>query len=219
MEDKKFITKIIHKSVMVSILAIIIISIINIIPNPIVPHNNDWIPFYGSFVGSIMSGIIAGLLTYEGVRKTIQYTDKTRIDDFRKTIMPFFQVMIKGTGGELRKNNYEIENSGENLADDKQDYNIRVAFKNIGMKPAINIMFKQDLLSNALNVNDESKEITLKVKVDESNDDAVNCFNFSIQFQNLSGIEYIQNYEIKFEGPVKLAEIIPFNTLPRIKKL
>lgn len=149
-----FVKKIIWKIILASLVLIFIVILINFIPSKFTPHNSDWIPFYGSYMGAIMSGIIAGLLTYEGVKKTIVYTEKTRSDDFRKSIMPFFQVILAGTGGEKHSNHYSLENIGEKTLNQSEAI-IRIKLKNIGMKDAINLRIGDDLIENAVNVNQE----------------------------------------------------------------
>ena len=210
-----FVKKMIKKIIFASLVLILIIIVINFIPSSFVPHNNDWIPFYGSFVGAIMSGIIAGLLTYEGVKKTIEYTDKTRSDDFRKSIMPFFQVILAGTGGDKHSNHYSLENIGEKT-EKQTNYIIRIKLKNIGMKDAINLRCDDDLIENAVNVNQViDKKISFDIKVNNSTY-VNNCYNFYIDFQDIIGNLYVQEYELKFEGDITIDKLKIVSSLPRL---
>ena len=86
--------KIIIRTIGISILLIILINGINYISIKSLPvaHNSDWIPFYGSFVGAILSGIVGGLITLEGVKETINDAKKAREIDERQRIRPYLHM-------------------------------------------------------------------------------------------------------------------------------
>ena len=85
-----FLKKVILYTTIISLLTIGIINIIVIIPNNWVAHDNEWIGFFGGFLGTIIAGVIGGFITYKGVKKTI---DENRIEGaerMRQQKMPIF---------------------------------------------------------------------------------------------------------------------------------
>ena len=79
----KDIKKIIIVTIVISIIIIVVANMLNIIaiPGTVVDHNSAWISFYGSFIGAIICGIVGGLITLEGVKATIEYTQECRRED------------------------------------------------------------------------------------------------------------------------------------------
>lgn len=73
------------------LLAIVFINIILIIPNGFVVQNNDWIGFYGGLLGSL----IGGLVTFLGVKLTIDNARQDKINEEIKSIRPFLQLEIE----------------------------------------------------------------------------------------------------------------------------
>lgn len=205
---------IILRTLIVSAILLFGINLVNLFSLEGVAHNNDWIPFFGSYIGSILSGLIAGLLTFEGVKATIHHTNETRKDDFRKSIMPFMSLEFLGSGGSKEKIHNILTNSGEETSSTKSHL-IKMKFKNIGMKPAINLRFNSSLISNSVEVEKETKAISFTINPNISGASS-NSFSISIDFLDLSGNLYVQKYELNFEGDLDVSNISISNNMPQM---
>lgn len=173
--------------------------------------SNDWIGYYGSIAG--------GVLTLTGVYITIKHGEENRKDDFRKSIIPILYIEICDTG------NACITETGEIVGDEfpydeaekTEPICFRITMRNIGMKAAKNLKIK------VVNKNGEWKDVSdnLLLQVGDKhvfflglqlydlnyykNERIARTIVFRVEFQDLIGENYIQNIKIEME-PEKIAD-------------
>lgn len=75
------INKIAKTFIAIIVVVPLIVGVLTIIPNSFINTSNDWIGFFGSYIGSIIGGLISGGLTLAGVLLTIRKTDKDRFNE------------------------------------------------------------------------------------------------------------------------------------------
>lgn len=208
--------KIIIRTILISIVSIILINGINYISIKWIPvaHNSDWIPFYGSFVGAILCGIIGGLITLEGVKETINYAETTREEDERNKIKPYLQIEIIGLHGSEQGVVLDINNQGIQRKAKKNTI-FSAKLKNIGLGAAINIRVKDKLIENSLQYDYSSKEFTIKT-IFYNGEESINKVPIEVDFEDLNGNFYNQTYIIDFLGDVDTSKLkmIKNNTSP-----
>lgn len=213
----KYIKKIIIVTIVISVILIVVINIVNSINIPggiVVAHNSDWIPFYGSFVGAIICGIVGGLITLEGVKATIVYNQECRREDELKKIRPYFLIKINGLYGSKNRIIQNVENQGINRGDAKETY-FDITFKNIGMYSAINFTTNDIFVSNAIEQGQESERITI-ISQFYDGQESINTIKIPIYFQDLEGNMYKQEYTISFIGQIEFEKLKTYNTYPEL---
>ncbi|GEM_PF-1584909 len=212
----KYIKKIIIATIVISVILIVVINTLNsiTIPGIVVAHNSDWIPFYGSFVGAIICGIVGGLITLEGVKATIVYTQHCRREDELKKIRPYFLIKVNSLYGSKNNIVQSVENQGINRGIGSQQY-FGVTFKNIGMYSAINFRTNETLVSNAIEPGQESERITI-ISQFYDGQESINTIKIPIYFQDLEGNMYKQEYSISFIGQIEFEKLKTYNTYPEL---
>lgn len=208
--------KIIIRTIGISILLIILINGINYISIKSLPvaHNSDWIPFYGSFVGSILSGLVGGLITLEGVKETIKDAKKARERDERQRIRPYLHMELITLDGPSNKIKIDVKNKGEN----RGNSNCRIfliKLKNIGLESCVNTRVNDKLIENSLQKGCESKEFTISTDFYDG-EESINNIPIEVRFEDLMGNLYKQEYCINFLGNVEYDKLrsIQNNTSP-----
>lgn len=132
------------------IITAIISLLINIILTTAFPlnfkiaHDNEWIGYYGSIAGSIISGIV----TFLGIYITIRYEKDKDLDTKRLQVYPYIKYSLINIIDSLTSGNYEDyidinvdldlrkKNKGSRRRFSRCCY---IDFKNIGLCPAINV--------------------------------------------------------------------------------
>lgn len=208
--------KIIIRTIGISILSIILINGINYISIKSLPvaHNSDWIPFYGSFVGSILSGIVGGLITLEGVKETIKDAKKARERDERQRIRPYLHMELITLDGSSNKIKIDVKNKGENRGNSNcRIFSIKL--KNIGLESCVNTRVNDKLVENSLQKGCESKEFTISTDFYDG-EESINNIPIEVRFEDLMGNLYKQEYCINFLGNVEYDKLrsIQNNTSP-----
>lgn len=66
--------------------------------------NAVWIGFFATFFGALIGGVISGLFTYLGVRKTILFQERKDKDEFREKYRAMLEIHDIQNGGYLLKN-------------------------------------------------------------------------------------------------------------------
>lgn len=203
--------KIIIRTFWISVLSIVIINGINYISIKSLPiaHNSDWIPFYGSFIGAILSGIVGGLITLEGVKETIDDSKEARKIDERQRIRPYLHMELESLDGSSKDIKIDIKNTGENRGNSKyRIFSIRL--KNIGLESCVNIRMNDKIIENSLQKGFLTREFTINSEFYDG-EESINNIPVEITFEDLMGNLYKQEYCINFLGNVE------YNKLRRIQ--
>ncbi|OSB08931.1 hypothetical protein B2H97_13310 [Paraclostridium bifermentans] len=208
--------RIIIRTAWISILSIIIINGINYISIKSLPiaHNSDWIPFYGSFIGAILSGIVGGLITLEGVKETINDAKEARKIDERQRIRPYLHMELVGLDGSSTDIEIDVKNTGENRGNSK--YRIfSIKLNNIGLESCVNIRMDNKIIENSLQKGCLTKEFTIKSEFYDG-EESINNIAIEVTFEDLMGNLYKQEYCINFLGNVEKYKLrrIQNNTSP-----
>lgn len=169
---------------------------------PIMPDGNEWIGFYGSLLG--------GILTLLGVSETIRFTHRQYNETERLKILPF--VSLSYTNIEkyiitplVSKEEYLLAfKGGEHLVIGEMPVWINCSIKNIGLGSATNIRMEVEVINTnerlkesmyasrfctkrTLTVNEESEEFKLAMDFDN----ILGCF-ISVWFCDIMGNNYCQ---------------------------
>lgn len=167
--------------------------------------SNDWIGYYGSIAG--------GVLTLIGVYITIKHSEENRKDDFRKSIMPVIYIEICNTGNVCTTETGEI--AGDEFHYDEVEKTesvcFRIALRNIGMKAAKNLKIGvinkngdwEDLGNNLLLQVGDRHVFPLGVQLYDlnyyENKRITRTIVFRVKFQDLIGGNYIQDIKVDVE--------------------
>ena len=208
--------KIIIRTIGISILLIILINGINYISIKSLPvaHNSDWIPFYGSFVGAILSGIVGGLITLEGVKETINDAKKAREIDERQRIRPYLHMELVSLDGSSKTIKIDVKNKGENRGNSKHRI-FSIKLNNIGLESCVNIRMNDKIIENSLQKGCTTKEFTINTEFYDGKE-SINNIPIEVIFEDLMGNLYKQEYCINFLGNVEYDKLrsIQNNTSP-----
>lgn len=208
--------EIIILTAIISVISIILINLVNYANVESLPiaHNTDWIPFYGSFIGAIISGIMGGLITLEGVKETIKYSKKASEEEDRYKIKPYLHIQINGSGGSSEKDIVEVNNIGE-IRGNANDIEFSINLKNIGLESCVNIYINDTLIENSIQKGDISKTVIIKTMCYDG-DESINTIPIIVIFEDLMGNVYKQEYRINFMGEFEQSKLkmIRNNTSP-----
>lgn len=169
---------------------------------PIMPNGNEWIGFYGSLLG--------GILTLLGVSETIRFTHSQYNETERLKILPFVSLSYTNIENYIvsplvSKEEYLLAfKGGEHLVIGEMPVWINCCIKNIGLGSATNIRMEVEVIDTdesleksiyasrfsakrTLTVNEESEEF--KLAMDFEN--ILGCF-ISVWFSDIMGNNYCQ---------------------------
>lgn len=191
--DRKFWVKIVLLLIVVTVF-VSAITKMTLLP---VDTDNVWVGYYGSIIG--------GILTLAGVVITINYNREVRKEDFRHSIIPIFDVKVRGTGVADHGDAAIIYN-GEHAV--KEMFSINMI--NVGMKSAKELKFSinvdeinyGDVGVRELVRVDEEYSINLGVQVVdlnslEENPKSVHEIDLIWEYKDLIGNKYKQISHIK----------------------
>lgn len=109
------------------------VSILTKVNNPIISTNNDWIGYYGSIMG--------GILTLLGVKMTIDYSrEQSKMDAINK-IMPIFKMTADAITVSKRIGDFLGDISNQLYDGEKICAGISLELQNIGLGNAYNFKF------------------------------------------------------------------------------
>lgn len=173
------------------ILSIVIFKIPALLTNE---FNNDWIGFYGSLFG----GLISGFATYIGVLLTIKKNIEDSQEEKRLSLLPYINVSEKYKTGKV--DNFleiviPIKGNKKKLETLKDAYKIRLELRNIGLGTAIDIKFESETL--AINIdkltlgnNNENSNYNINLAKDDSYFILANIYNITDSSNHLIKIIY-----------------------------
>lgn len=216
MNYKRFIKKLIVGSTVAIIIAIFLVNLINSFNFAFVAHNSDWIPFYGNMLGGLLGGIIGGIVTLKGVMETIEYNEKTRRCDEKKSIKPYLTLIYSNSGGShIHDDNLKLVNYA-NTAGDSCINAIKFTVLNIGMGNAINIKLNnKDVSWQALVGKDQNFCVTIQ---ENKKTQDTNRFELDIKFRDLLDNQYKQTFIIESGSCLKDLKISSVGPVDDIEK-
>ena len=165
--------------------------------------SNDWIGYYGSIAG--------GVLTLIGVYITIKHSEENRKDDFRNSIMPVLDIEGYYVGDTSNAGDIALYDKTLTNDADIESVCIKLIVSNIGMKAAKNLKIGaidkdgkwQDIGANTLLKVGDSYTCNTGMQIYNLNkfekERIKRTIVFSMHYQNLIGENYIQNVEVDLE--------------------
>lgn len=198
---------------LVNIAVLLIINILLVTPNPLLKAetDNDWIGFFGGYLGAL----IGGLTTFSGVLLTIRYTKEQEAENNRLTVLPYISADYINNKINKQADSYiSFGNTDEGMQQSEVCGNLILS--NIGLGTAVNFSItdckfdgkdiNQSIFFDALTIN-QSKNLNISIRLPIEDSSQINEANSHLFVRNIPftmNLKFNDFLNNMYEQPIEL---------------